>query len=324
MGLKAEAEHGLLTVGSLLFTILSLSLFNMKSLLFSGYQAERLGPFRWVSATFVPVFVASWAHDRKSLSTTGALTALLVGFILTLTNYSFLISLLVLFITSSRVIKYREGLKKEMTSGKRNWLEVLSSCGIVLLLSLLHLFDLGSADLPIDFRHQYRASWFGCAVLGCLSFSAGDTWASQMGSLLARSNPRLITNLCQVPRGTNGGITFSGLVCSFLGGLVIGAAYFAGIILSASSQDLQLAPNQLNVILVGGLGGLLGSIIDSILGASLQFSGQDTRTGKIVEVAGEDVIPISGKMILDNRSVNLVSSILTALLLPDVAMKMGL
>ena len=68
-------------------------------------------------------------------------------------------------------------------------------------------------------------------------------------------------------QGTNGGVTFVGLLSSFVGGLVIGVAYFAGVSMAAASADLTLAPNQMMVILVGGLGGLLGSIIDSILGA---------------------------------------------------------
>ena len=124
---------------------------------------------------------------------------------------------------------------------------------------------------------------------------------------------------------------------------MIGVAYFAGVSMAAASADLSLAPNQMMVILVGGLGGLLGSIIDSILGArwvfrireslelrfdvllfSLQFSGKDVKTGKIVEVARDGVVPISGKMVLDNHSVNLISSILTALLLPKVALSLGL
>ena len=57
---------------------------------------------------------------------------------------------------------------------------------------------------------------------------------------------------------------------------------------------------------------------------SLQFSGKDEKTGQIVEVAREGVVPISGRMVLDNHSVNLVSSILTALILPKVALAMGL
>ena len=131
----------------------------------------------------------------------------------------------------------------------------------------------------------------------------------------------IITNLSQ---GTNGGVTFIGLISSFIGGLIIGVAYYIGIMMSASSQDLNIAPDQLLVILIGGLGGLLGSLIDSVLGASLQFSGEDVKTGRIVEVAGQGIVPIAGKMVLDNHSVNVISSILTALLLPKIAVRIGL
>ena len=127
-----------------------------------------------------------------------------------------------------------------------------------------------------------------------------------------------------MPRGTNGGVTLVGLVVSGLGGLVVGLAHYAGILLTSLQSDLSRAPTQLWVIVLGSLGGLLGSIVDSLLGASLQFSGRDKRTGKIVEVSGEGVEHISGTMLLDNHSVNLLSSIITAVALPHLALSLGL
>lgn len=119
-------------------------------------------------------------------------------------------------------------------------------------------------------------------------------------------------------------MTPAGLAASLAGGLLVGLAYYLGIAMAATRADLAAAPPQLTIVLVGGAGGLLGSLLDSLIGATLQFSGRDGKTGRIVEVAREGVVPISGKMVLDNHSVNLVSSILTALLLPKVALAMGM
>merc|ERR1712010_223433 len=252
----------------------------------------------------------------------GSLLALIVGFTLSLAHYSFFLSL-------NKATKFKQEVKKTFESdfkegGQRTWLQVLCNGAMATELALLYLLDVGSADLPVDFRNQYRASWLGMGVLGAVACCNGDTWASELGSVISKADPFLITTFQKVPKGTNGGVTLVGLTSSLLGGLVIGVAYYFGIFMAASRVDMAIAPCQLLVILVGGLGGLLGSLLDSLIGATLQFSGRDIKTGKIVEVAREGVVPISGKMVLDNHSVNLVSSILTALILPKVALAMGL
>jgi len=329
---KATADSsGVLKLGSYLFVIVSLFGFIFKNFFITGWTSSgaSITPLRWISATVISVIVVSWGHSKKSLSTSGALVALVIGFILGLSHYSFFLCLLAFFTSASKATKFKADVKKtfEMEfkeGGMRNWLQVLCNGGMALELSLLYLLDIGSADLPVDFRHNYRASWLGMAVLGAIACCNGDTWASELGSVLARKDPFLITTFESVPRGTNGGVTTVGLLSSFVGGLVIGVAYYVGIIVAASSADLSLAPNQALVILVAGLGGLLGSVLDSILGASLQFSGKNVNTGKITEVASEDVVPISGKQVLDNHSVNLISSILTALFLPKIALAVGM
>jgi len=329
---KAKADSsGVLKLGSYLFVIVSLFGFIFKNFFITGWTSSgaSITPLRWISATVISVIVVSWGHSKKSLSTSGALVALVIGFILGLSHYSFFLCLLAFFTSASKATKFKADVKQtfEMDfkeGGMRNWLQVLCNGGMALELSLLYLLDIGSADLPVDFRHNYRASWLGMAVLGAIACCNGDTWASELGAVLARKDPFLITTFESVPRGTNGGVTTVGLLSSFVGGLVIGVAYYTGIVVASSSADLSLAPNQAMVILVAGLGGLLGSVLDSILGASLQFSGKNVNTGKITEVAGEDVVPISGKQVLDNHSVNLISSILTALFLPKIALAVGM
>ena len=73
--------------------------------------------------------------------------------------------------------------------------------------------------------------------------------------------------------GTNGGISLVGTISSLIGGLVVGVAYYLTLIFSLSDAYLQKCPPQWPIVILGALAGLLGSAIDSYLGATLQYSG---------------------------------------------------
>lgn len=146
----------------------------------------------------------------------------------------------------------------------------------------------------------------------------GDTWASEIG-ILSKSDPILITTLKKVPRGTNGGVSSWGLFVSLLGGLFIGVFYYLSTLFFVDSETLGNASVQYPVIIFGGIAGLFGSVVDSILGATFQFSGQ-TEDGFIVENPNEAVKKISGNFkLLNNHSVNLVSCGITAFSVPTFA-----
>ena len=129
----------------------------------------------------------------------------------------------------------------------------------------------------------------------------GDTWASEIGTVVGGSDPFLITSRKRVPRGkylvnltfnlktlkeyfafnnyflftgTNGGVSWIGLIVSFFGGIVVGLFHYFTVLYTVDSVVLELAAPQWPIIVLGGVGGLLGSIIDSILGATLQYSGK--------------------------------------------------
>lgn len=308
----------------LCFTLaISLS-FWIISIAISTYAGtlQPVSPWRWLFSVLVPLIITSRALKNKSLDFGGCLGALLVGFILTLANMSFLAALFAFFITSSKLTRWKGAVKKRIDSeykegGQRNWIQVFCNGGVPTELALLYMIEVGPGEMPVDFTMQYSASWMCLSLLGALACSTGDTWASEVGPVLSKSQPRLITTWAEVPAGTNGGVTIVGLLASFLGGATVGTAYFISQLLLVS--DLHMAAPQWPIVAYGAVAGLLGSLLDSLLGAVMQYSGYDESTGKVVNFESPKVKWICGKPILDNNGVNLFSSILIALILPGVA-----
>lgn len=289
-----------------------------------GEDGFVIPPTRWLVSIITPLAFSVWGVRKKSLVLSGAILGFLVGFVLTLTSYSFLICLMTFFVTSSKVTKFRSESKRKTEEGfkeggQRTWIQVLSNGGMATQLAILYILDSGCGERPINFLRDYRASWLGLGVLGALACSNGDTWASELGTVVGRAEPFLITNRERVPKGTNGGVTIPGLVFSLLGGTAVGVSYYLSVLYFVDSSVLATSPPQWPLVFAGSFAGLVGSLVDSILGATLQFSGVDKQTGCIVEHAGKGIRHVSGVQILDNHSVNLLSTVVMGLMMPRVA-----
>ncbi|XP_061393808.1 transmembrane protein 19 isoform X2 [Musca vetustissima] len=289
-------------------------------------ESPVIPPTRWLFSILAPFMLMVVALKRKSVNKSGAALGIIVAIILSISNHAFFASLAVFFFTSSRATKFRSHMKRKIEKdfkegeGQRSWVQVLCNSGMATQLAILYLIDVGSSERTIDFVRAYRASWLGIAVMAVFASCNGDTWASELGSVLSRSDPYLITTFKKVPRGTNGGVSLIGLLVSFLAGVVVGAAYYITVYFTAPAHMHLVAPPQWPLILWGGIAGLFGSLVDSLLGATLQYSGIDEE-GKIVDSPASNVRYISGLRIIDNHSVNLISSIVTGVCIPVVAMK---
>lgn len=291
----------------------------------SSSSQDQESPVRWFLAIFLPVYIVMKALRRRSLDLTAGLCALVIGFILTLSSYCFSAGLLLFFYSSIRLTRYKASEKRKFEedyheSGQRNWTQVVCNGGVAGQMALLYLMERGSGgEIAVNFSYDYSSSWFAMAVLGAIACSCGDTWASEIGSVYSDTDPYLVFSFQKVPRGTNGAVSLVGLVASFAGGTAVGTAFYLMTVIFVPRDVLYLSPIQMPVIAVGGLAGLFGSLLDSFLGANFQFSGEDMVTHKIVQTPGDRVRWISGTALLDNHSVNLISSLLTALLTPRIA-----
>ncbi|UYV81249.1 TMEM19 [Cordylochernes scorpioides] len=201
-----------------------------------------------------------------------------------------------------------------VVGGQRTWVQVFCNGGVAAGWALGYLALRGPGERPVDFSTDPLGSWLVLAVLSSVASACGDTWASELGSVASPAAPRLLTTLEPVPRGTNGGVSLAGLAFSALGGLTVGASHYAVLCLAG------VAPaSQCWLVGMGTLAGLLGSLVDSLLGATLQFSGVETKTGRVVDRPGPGVRWVCGRALLDNHAVNLVSSAITSVLVPCLA-----
>ncbi|KAG9021499.1 hypothetical protein FRB95_002036 [Tulasnella sp. JGI-2019a] len=169
-------------------------------------------------------------------------------------------------------------------------------------------------------------------ALGHFACCLGDTLASEIG-ILSKSHPFLITTFKRVPPGTNGALSALGTAASAAGGLIMGLTVAITLLiensacLSGSKSDgvvvLFLFVGKLAAY--GAFAGVVGSGIDSILGATVQQTRYSTTSKLIltdestVERSKQEIKIISGLNILTNNQVNVVSSLLTALLLARLA-----
>lgn len=110
----------------------------------------------------------------------------------------------------------------------------------------------------------------------------------------------------QVRPGTNGAVTGLGTLASVAGGAFVGTVFYATCLLTSAPASAAVQAVQWRLVPLGAAAGLLGSVIDSVLGGTLQFSGFDTVKNKVVARDGPNTLRISGLSLLDNDAVNVV------------------
>ena len=134
-----------------------------------------------------------------------------------------------------------------------------------------------------------------------------DTWATELGVLNPRW-PRLITNGQPVEPGTSGGISLYGTLATIGGAALIG---LAGAAFSPAGVRLSL-------ILAATLGGVCGSLFDSLLGATVQAIYHCPQCDKETErhpihTCGNETVHFRGWEWLNNDLVNFLASIIGAI-----------
>lgn len=273
-----------------------------------------------VLAALVATLLSRRAIRKKSLTPSGAAAAFAVGF-LSLWTGARGWNLLIFYQLGTTATKYKKDLKIKMdgtiaaanATQARGATQVLACSLIAVILGLIHGIYCGEEG-PIHFGGNTSpsnclASCLTCGILAHHATCLADTLASELG-ILSQTPPVLVTQPWKtVPSGTNGGVTLIGLFWSLLGGFIIG---LSTIVLDSLAGIAPL--HALPLLAYTSTCGLLGSLLDSLLGATIQQTYYDPDAKLVYQE--EDDKPLSAKLvggvnILTNEQVNLVSVALT-------------
>ena len=235
--------------------------------------------------------IAVGARRVRALSTSGALATIAVGSVTVVAGWSWAILLVVYFVSSVALTRFRAAVKVARTDGvvakggPRDAIQVFANGFVFALAAALWV----------------ATAWEGWRAIGAgaLAAAASDTWATEIGTL-SRNEPRSMVTWRRVPTGTSGGVSTPGVVAAIAGSLFIALAAIAlGWPREASVSAF-----------VGGLG---GSTVDSLLGATVQQRRWCDRCNSPTERArhgcGTASRFVGGVRWIDNDVVNVTSTL---------------
>lgn len=243
-------------------------------------------------------------YFRQALTTSGVVGAILVGtLIFGLGGWVWGLLLITFFLSSSWLSHYRrrdkEGVSEKFAKGSRRDLgQALANGGLGAILAIVYA--------------RYPEPLLLAAFVGVMATVNADTWATELG-VLSRVPPRLITTGAVVAPGTSGGVSRLGIWASVAGALLIGTVATALMqvvsLLTGSGWSLRA----ISYTLLAVAGGLAGSLLDSLLGATVQGIYYCERCSQETESpthrCGQAARLLRGWAWLNNDVVNFVASL---------------
>lgn len=218
-------------------------------------------------AILVVVFLGLILYISGSLDISGTIAGCIIGAIVLIAGgyrWFLLLALFVVLGNLSTYHNYKEKLESGITHGKRTIGNVLANGGIPCISAIIYNFV--SLDI------------LAIAFVGSLASATADTLSSEIGSIYGE--PRLLTTLEKVPRGTEGGVSLEGEIAAIIGCLFIA---ITGFIL-----DIFSFFHILTII----LSGLFGTHIDSFLGATIEGKKIGNHTVNFIACSSGAIIAI--------------------------------
>ncbi|QQR92868.1 MAG: DUF92 domain-containing protein [Candidatus Iainarchaeum archaeon] len=150
-------------------------------------------------------------------------------------------AIIVFFLVGEAITRYTRKIHQRKTHERRSTVNIIGNIG------------------PALIALAFNPVLFNVAFFGSLAAAFGDTLSSEIG-VLSKERPLLITTLKPANAGEDGAVSLLGFMAAAVGGLLF------GIIAFIVSQNWIWIPIML-------LAGVVGSAVDSYIGATLQKDG---------------------------------------------------
>jgi uncharacterized protein (TIGR00297 family) len=237
--------------------------------------------------------LAAWgAYRKEAVTGDGALAGLLVGTAIFTGSGLLGWVMLMWFFGSSSLLSRLSTPRKEAATrmhdkgSRRDWMQVAANSGVASVAAVVYGITAHPAALV--------------AVAAALAAATADTWASEVGSL-SRHRPRSIVTFRYLPTGTSGGVTLLGTLAS------LGASCSVALIYLVGTPGSPWAAAG-----IVALAGFVGSVVDSLLGATVQAQYEDSRGERTEKKRGNRLI--RGLPFVTNDLVNAVSGAVVTIL----------
>ena len=246
----------------------------------------------------ISFFIAYTAYQKQSLTLDGSIGATFMGTVMYATSGIFGSIMMVLFFLSSSVLSHFNKSKKKKVArqfdktGRRDILQVFANGGVGLIHSILYYMTNNPSYL---------------VFLG-ISFAAAnaDTWATELG-ILNKKDPLSLRTFKRVEKGTSGAVSLFGTLSALIGSMLIGIFATMGLsFLNIGEPGFEY----LRAFQMVTLGGFIGSMIDSILGATVQgvyYSEEMDGETEKKEYNGKPNLLVRGLSFVNNDLVNFLS-----------------
>jgi len=255
------------------------------------------------AAVVVNGVLAAAAFWRKAVTVGGAAAGFLVGAtIIILAGWTAWFCMGVFVVTSTVASRFGSDRKSHLPliqdkGDQRDAFQVLANGGAALLAAV------GWA--------LFGAFPWLVALAAAFAEANADTWSSELG-VLSRRKPVSILTRRQIMPGMSGGVTAYGFAVAAGGSLTVAVVYVAGSLIFRSGGSITALLIAAGIIT---LAGWAGSVVDSLLGATLQPLYLRPRTGDLTErrqSAGGRNARVRGVPFITNDVVNFLSTALAA------------